>query len=115
MAGATFELVRSIALALPGAEEARTWGTETAFQVTGKMFAVAAPDEPYATVKAAPAEQAALVAADPETYSVAPTTGRFGWVRIELSRIDPAALRELIVTAWRSTAPRRLTTTYEDD
>jgi predicted DNA-binding protein (MmcQ/YjbR family) len=44
MAGATFEQVRRIALGLPGAEEVGTWGTETVFQVGGKMFAVAAPD-----------------------------------------------------------------------
>ncbi|GAA3520927.1 MmcQ/YjbR family DNA-binding protein [Actinocatenispora rupis] len=113
MAGATFEQVRSIALGLPGAEETRTWGTETAFQVAGKMFAVAAPEARYATVKAAPAEQTDLVAADPDTFSVAPTTGRFGWVRIDLSRVDPAVLRELVVTAWRSTAPRRLTSSYD--
>lgn len=115
MAGATFEQVRRIALGLPGAEEVSTWGTETVFQVGGKMFAVAAPDEPHATVKSTPDEQASLVAGDPDTYAVAPTTGRFGWVRVELARIDPAALRALVVAAWRAAAPRRLTTGYDTE
>jgi hypothetical protein len=113
MAGATFEQVRRIALGLPGAEEVSTWGTETVFQVGGKMFAVAAPDESHATVKSTPEEQATLVAGDPDTYAVAPTTGRFGWVRVELARIDPPALRALVVAAWRSAAPRRLTASYD--
>jgi len=115
MAGATFERLRRIALELPGAEQVSTWGTETVFQVGGKMFAVAAPDEPYATVKSTPAQQEALVARDPETYAVAPTTGRFGWVRVELSRIDPTALRDLVVAAWRAAAPRRLAAGYDTD
>ncbi len=113
MAGATFGEVRRIALALPGAEEVLTWGTDTTCRVNGKMFAVGAPERSYVTLKSSPDEQAALVADDPQTYAVAPYTGRFGWVRVELARIDPAELHELIVAAWRLTAPKKLVTAYD--
>jgi hypothetical protein len=53
------------------------------------------------------------VARDPDTYAVAPTTGRFGWVRVELARIELPALRALVVAAWRAAAPRRLTIGYD--
>lgn len=113
MVGVTFDRVRRIALELPGAEEAVTWGTETTFRVNGKMFAVGAPESRYATVKASPDDQAALVAADPQTYEVAPVTGRFGWVRMDLSRVDAPELRTRLVAAWRATAPRRLVAGYD--
>lgn len=113
MVGVTFEQVRRTALELPGAEELLTWGTETAFQVSGKMFAVGAAESSYATVKASPAEQASLVAGDPDTFTVAPTTGIFGWVRVDLAQVQPDTMRLLIVSAWRTAAPRRLAAGFE--
>ena len=111
----TFQQIREMALVLPGAEEVLTWGTDTTFRVRGKMFAVTAPEAPYATVKASPEDQAELIAADPETFAVAPYTGRFGWVRVELSRIEPDHMRELVVEAWRRTASSRQVSAYRED
>jgi hypothetical protein len=111
----TFDQVRDMALAMPGAEEVLTWGTDTTFRVRGRMFAVTAPESSYATVKASPEDQAELLAGDPETFAVAPYTGRFGWVRVELARIEPDHMRELVVEAWRRTASTRQVATYEKD
>ena len=58
-------------------------------------------------------DQAELIAADPETFSVAAYTGRYGWVRVNLSTVDPGELRELIVEAWRRTAPKRAVAAYD--
>ncbi|MGA8117370.1 MAG: MmcQ/YjbR family DNA-binding protein [Actinocatenispora sp.] len=113
MVGVSFDEIRRIALELPSAEEVLTWGIDATFRVNGKMFVVSAPEASHATVKASPDEQAALVAEDPETYSIAPYTGRFGWVRVTLSRVEPDEIRELVVAAWRSTAPKKLVASYD--
>ena len=92
---------------IPEAEERETWGHPT-FRVRDKVFAGMAEDGATATVKATLAEQEALLGSDPDTFSVAPHVGRFGWVRIELANVDEQELRELVTEAWRSTAPKRL-------
>ncbi|HEV3011900.1 MAG TPA: MmcQ/YjbR family DNA-binding protein [Actinomycetota bacterium] len=97
---------------LPEAEERETWGHPT-FRVRDKMFATMSDDGRQATVKATKEEQAALVAAAPETFGIPAYVGRHGWVSIQLATVDPTELRELVVEAWRQTAPRRLVTAYD--
>jgi hypothetical protein len=103
---------RKTALSLPEAEERETWGHPT-FRVRDKLFATLSDDGQPATVKAAREEQAALVAADPATFTVPAYVGRHGWVGVQLATADPEEVRELLVEAWRTTAPRRLVATYD--
>jgi hypothetical protein len=112
--GVTYEQVKEWALALPGVGEVfvAEWGHPT-LRVNNRMFAVGAPDSPRLSVKASKVDQAELVAGDPETFQIAAYTGRFGWVDVALSRVDPGELRELLIEAWRSTAPKRLVATYD--
>lgn len=56
---------------------------------------------------------AELVAARPQTFAVAPYVGRYGWVRVRLPDVDETELRELLVEAWRRTAPKRLIAAYD--
>jgi hypothetical protein len=79
------------------------------------MFATLSDDGRSATVKAAREEQAALVAAAPDTFGVPAYVGRHGWVGIQLDTVDPTELRELLVEAWRQTAPKRLVSAYDAD
>jgi hypothetical protein len=104
--------LRRMALALPEAEERETWG-EATFRVRDKIFLMLGPDEQQASIKASLLEQSQLVASDPETFAVAPYTGRFGWVSVRLARVDPGLMNELIVNAWRTTAPKRLAATHD--
>ena len=104
---ATVADVRRIALSLPEATEQETWG-DTTFRVRGKIFAIVGPDGTGASVKASPDDQAALVASDAATFQPSAYTGRFGWVAVDLSRVHPAILEQLIRDAWRRTAPKRL-------
>ena len=39
--------------------------------------------------------------------------GRFGWVSVNLSTVDPGTVRGIIVEAWRRTAPKRLVKEYD--
>ena len=108
----TADQLRAMIGSLPEARESETWGQPT-FRVRDKMFATLADDELTATVKATREEQAALVGADPETFTVPAYVGRHGWVGVQLARADPDELRELLVEAWRRTAPKRLVATYD--
>jgi hypothetical protein len=111
--GVTYEQVKEWVLALPGTAEVfvEDWGHPT-LRVNNKMFASGSPESPTLSLKASTEDQAELIATDPETYSTAPYTGRYGWVLVQLSRVDPAELHELIIEAWRRTAPKRLAATY---
>jgi hypothetical protein len=103
---------RHVVFSLPEAEERETWGHPT-FRVRDKMFATLSDDGLLASVKATREEQAALVAAAPETFGVPAYVGRHGWVSVQLATADPSELRELLVEAWRLTAPKRLVAAYD--
>lgn len=104
--------VRRLVAALPESEERETWGHPT-FRVRDKMFAAMAQDGTSMSVKALPEEQRVLVGSDPGIFSVPAYVGRHGWVGIDLSRVDPEELRELITEAWRRTAPKRLVREFD--
>jgi hypothetical protein len=104
--------LRRVVLGLPETEERETWGHPT-FRVRDKMFATLSDDGRVATVKATRQEQAALLAADPATFGVPAYVGRHGWVSVQLATVDPTELSELLVEAWRQTAPKRLVIAYD--
>ena len=108
----TADELRRVVLSLPEAEERETWGHPT-FRVRDKMFATLSDDGRQATVKATREEQAALVAAAPETFGIPAYVGRHGWVGVQLATVDPVELAELLVEAWRHTAPKRLVKAYD--
>ncbi|HYN94079.1 MAG TPA: MmcQ/YjbR family DNA-binding protein [Pilimelia sp.] len=112
----TYAQAREWALALPGAEEVMVaeWGHPT-LRVGGKMFASGGPDSPTMSVKASREEQAELIAADPQTFAVAPYVGRYGWVLVRLAQADPDELRGLLLDAWRRTAGKRAVRAYDAD
>jgi hypothetical protein len=109
----TIAQVRKIALALPETAEVLTWETDLTWRVRDKMFAVGGPESPRISVKASVEEQAELIAAAPQTYQKAAYVGRFGWVSVNLSTVDKIELTELIVEAWRRTAPKKLVAAYD--
>jgi hypothetical protein len=112
----SYEQVRDWVLALPGGAEVMVeeWGHPT-LRVGDKMFAAGTPGSPTMSVKATKEEQAALLAAAPDVYSSAAYVGRFGWVEVVLAKADPEELRELVVEAWRRTAPKKLVKQYDAD
>jgi hypothetical protein len=109
----TMAQVRAMAMALPEATEVITWGTDLTWRVRDKMFVVGGPDSPRISVKASKEDQAELIAMAPETFQVAAYVGRFGWVSIALSTVDKDELAELIIEAWRRTAPKRLVAAFD--
>jgi len=108
----TPDAFREVVRSLPEAVERETWGHPT-FRVRNKMFAAMSPEGDEASVKAARHEQAALLARDPATFSIPAYVGKHGWVSIRLAGADPDELRELLIEAWRRTAPKRLVAAYD--
>jgi hypothetical protein len=103
----TFKQLRRLCMSLPEVEERETWGDAT-FRVRGKIFVISSPDGDTASMKASLDDQSGLVAIDPETFSVAAYTGRYGWVRVQLGGVTPHLAEALITNAWKRTAPKRL-------
>ena len=107
--------LRRLCLALPEAHEVEAWGEPT-FRVRNKLFAMYAAAGNHhgngrAAVwcKAAPGNQAIMVAADPGRFFVPPYVGPSGWVGIRLGRgTDWKELAELLADSYRLVAPRRL-------
>ena len=104
----TFEDVREISLGLPEVEEHVTWGTDVNFRVRNKMFVIGGEDATGVSLKASLTTQADLLDLDPETFSKAAYVGRFGWVNVDLERVDRPLLEKLLRDAWRATAPAKL-------
>jgi hypothetical protein len=107
----TFDDVRRIALGLPEAEERLTWETDITFRVRDKIFAIGGEGADQVSIKAGLETQSELIDLDPETFASSAYVGRFGWVTVDLRRVDPELLARLLRDAWRRTAPKRLAAT----
>jgi hypothetical protein len=110
----TFEDVRRIALGLPETEERLTWETDITFRVRDKIFAIGGEGATSLSIKASLETQAELVELDPETFGKAAYVGRFGWITVDLGRVEPGLLTSLLREAWQRTAPKRLAATLEE-
>lgn len=108
----TFDTVRALALALPESEEASSYGTP-AFRVKGRMFARLRDDEELLVMRVGFGEREALIAENPETFSVTPHYQSAPMVLVRLATVDPDHLNELLIEAWRIVAPKRLRADYD--
>jgi hypothetical protein len=109
----TFDVVRTVGLALPDVEESTMYGAP-ALKVRGKLLACMASHksaEPGSLVVRVEFDQRdALIADDPRIYYVKPHYEGYPSVLVRLALIDREALRDLLLSAWRlvnATAPRR--------
>jgi hypothetical protein len=105
--------LRQLAMALPEVEERLTWEVDITFRVRDKIFAIMGQAGAQASIKATLEAQQALVASEPETFSVSAYTGRYGWTSVVLARVSAEELAELVEDAWRRTAPKRLVAAYD--
>jgi hypothetical protein len=104
---------RKLALALPETEEKSHFG-QPDFRVKNKIFAGLSPDGKRGTLKLEPEVQSMVLAAKPRAFApAAGAWGRKGWTHVELARVGVAELKELVVGAWRTTAPKRLLAAYD--
>ena len=99
-----FNVVRQIALALPGVEESTIHGAPS-FKVRGKLLTCPAlhrTAEPNSlAVRIGFDQRAALLAADPGVYYVTDHYVNYPTVLVRLSRIHRDALGDLLGMAWQ--------------
>jgi hypothetical protein len=107
--------VIELCTSLPEAEAGSEGAPHVRFAVRRKTFAYYLEDHHgdgivALCVKAAPGEQQALVAAEPERFLVPAYLGAKGWVslRIDLPDVDWDEVRELATDGYRLVAPKRL-------
>jgi phosphoribosylglycinamide formyltransferase-1 len=103
-----------IVLALPETER-ETHDTHAAFLVRKKRFAYFLDDHHGDGIvalncRAAPGENTALIASDPDRYYMPAYVGPRGWValRLDVGTVDWEEVRELVTDAYLLTAPKRL-------
>lgn len=95
-----------MALALEGVEEAKSYGTP-AFKVNGVMIA-RLRDELGALVVRMPIEdREALIAEDPETYFITDHYLEYPYILVNLARVHPDAMWDLLGGAWKSAAQEK--------
>jgi len=99
-----FDKVRSVAAELPDVEEGTAWGVP-AWKLRGRMLACTASHksaEPDTLVVVIDFDQRdAMIEDDPATYYLKPHYQNYPSVLVRLSRIDRAALKDLLQAAWR--------------
>ena len=99
----TFDSVRQLALALPGAEESTSYGTP-AFKVKGKLFVRFHQDGESLVVAADFAERELLMTEQPETFYITDHYLNYPWVLVRLTTIRADQISDLLRQAWRRVA-----------
>ncbi len=108
--------LRSYATALPEVEETTHFRLPT-FKVRGRPFAGLEKAATHAIVAVDEAEAGALAAEDPAAYQEVwrSANGRiFVGLRVDLARVQPARLGELVEHAWRHRASRQMIAEYDN-
>ena len=109
---ATWETVREIALALPGAVEGSSYGTP-AFHVAKKLFVRFHQSGESVVIMIHINERDALMKIDPETYYITDHYLNYPAMLVRLSTVQPDDLRKLITESWRRSAPAKLVAAYD--
>jgi predicted DNA-binding protein (MmcQ/YjbR family) len=112
----TIDELRAFCLSLPGTHEKETWGNaehagDITFRVKDKIYVMTGQSGGAVSIRTTVEQQADLMAAFPESVSIARYVGRFGWVDVVIDgpgSLDPEVVRDVIHSAWRRTAPKAL-------
>lgn len=97
----TYDTVRRLGLALPGAEESTSYGTP-ALKVKGKLFVRLHQDLDKIVLPVPFERREEMMAADPETYFITDHYREYPYILVSLSRVQPDALPDLLNLAYRT-------------
>src|SRR2546423_228509 len=103
----TFDTVRQIAQTLPGAEESTSYGTP-AFKVKGKLFARQHQDGESLVVRVDFEEREEMMSAAPDKFYITDHYLKYPWMLVQMSKVRPDELRDLLIGSWRRAAPKDL-------
>ena len=105
--------VRAVALALPRTTEGLVRDS-VRFRVGRLVYVALSPDEEVMGFAFPKEERDALVASDPDRFSLPrPSDLRYNWVHVRLAALDGDELRELVVDAWRMCVPKRVAAAFD--
>ena len=108
----TADDIRKVALSLPRTDEALV-RDQVKFRVGRIVYVALSRDERSMGFGFPKDERAALVAAQPERFSMPiPSDMRYNWVQVRLDAIDEAEMRELVIDAWTMVVPKRVAAEY---
>jgi hypothetical protein len=110
---ATWETVRKIALALPGAVEGRSYGTP-AFFVDKNLFVRFHQSGESVVIMIHINEREALMKIDPETFYITNHYLKYPAMLVRLSTVQLDDLRKLVTESWRRSAPAKLVADYDN-
>jgi hypothetical protein len=106
----TFEMVRTVGLALPGVEAGTKYDGSPVLKLGGSFMAglaTHASAEPATLiVRVGSNERECLIEDAPDTYYVTDYYRRHPVVLVRLSQIDRDALHDLLSVSWRLTLPK---------
>jgi hypothetical protein len=109
------EAVAQVALGLPGTVQGQHFDIPD-FRVGGRIFCTARTGEAVAMVKLPQEIQTAVMNRYPEAITpAAGAWGRRGSTLVRTNRVPADLLADLVVSAWRHTAPKSLVAAYLAD
>ena len=109
---ATWDDVRKLALALPGAEESTTY-RKPAFKVAGRNFAWESPHvSGVLALNCDPGERPLMIQGNPEMFFATPHYDGYPIVLVRLKTADARELAERIEESWLIAAPKNLADAY---
>ncbi len=111
--GVSYARVQEIARELPGVEDSTSYGTP-ALKVRGALLARLKEDGETLVLKTTFADRELLLSGRPDVFYLTDHYLKHPWVLVRLPQIDESLLRELIIEAWRLTAPARIVKEFGD-
>ena len=102
--------IRQIVFSLPGTAEKIVFGTQ-AFYINKHIFARLHEDEENLVIHTLEREK--WIEKDHETFFITEHYQNYKYMLINLDRVDPEDLSELLLQAWINRAPKKLVTEYK--
>jgi hypothetical protein len=105
--------VRSLGTELERSHEAFVRG-RLRFRVKQIVYVAFSRDESVMGFAFPKEERVSLVASEPQKFHLPSEANlRFHWVQADLSALDRAEARELVVDAWRMVVPKKVSSAYD--
>lgn len=105
------QFLRKVLLALPGVTEGASHGNTPAFYVQKKFLARLWETGDVLVVRTD--ERDKWLSVNPETFFFTDHYRDYPTVLVNLERVDPAVLEQLLLEAWRGRASKRLVRQFE--
>jgi hypothetical protein len=111
----TADDVRAYAMSLPRTEEHLIYD-QVKFRIGRIVYLALSRDETVLGFAFPREERAALVAAEPQKFSMPRLSDqRYNWVHAKMSELNLAELHELITDGWRMCVPKKVAAAHLSD